>query len=234
MSSIVSGIAPNGDVVGPGLIGFDKVRANYFESLDAEIPSTLASGYTAVNWVETIDEEPVTEGNWTLTITIGKDRGRGRLNDVTFTTANIAHNANAAAIQAAIDTAATAAGVVGWTNGDIVVTGGGLAAADIVCTYSGASVSGMRHAAMVANSGTLDGVLTVSTTTVGQKALGAVQLLLTRGPMTGTDPLDPSTWVRNPLVKTPSRTVLDAYAWLINDELTSDTAGDTILAAFGY
>jgi hypothetical protein len=242
MSSIVSGITPNGSVVGDGLVGFDKVRANYFERLDAEVPSELLAGYTAVNAVHTISrDEDVAGGNYTLTITIAADPAKNRLVNQTFTTANIAHNANAATIQTAINSAATSAGVIGWTNGHIVVTGGALAAANIVLTFSGASVSGTKHPVSSATNVSLvdgdtaaTGPLVVTLTTAGQKALGAVQLLLTRGPMNGTDPLDPSTWTRNTNVKSPVRTVLDAYAWLINDELQSQTAGDTILTAFGY
>lgn len=237
MSSIVSSITPNGAVVGSGLVGFDKVRANYFERLDAEIPSTLGTGYTAVNAVHTIsDDVNVTAGNYTLTITIAANPSVGRVTNQTFTTGNIAFDANAATIQTAINSAATAAGVTGWANGHIVVTGGGLDAADIVLTFSGASVSGLRHPVTAINDVTLadNDPLVVTVTTAGQKALGAVQLLLTRGPMVGTDPLDPSTWTRNTNVKSPVRTVLDAYAWLINDELQSQTAGSTILAAFGY
>ena len=238
MSSIVSGITPNEVVVGAGLVGFDKVRAQYFERLDAEIPSELAGSYTAVNAVHTIGDHPLLEsGNYTLTITIAANPSVGRITNQSFTTGNIAFDANAATITTAIDSAATTAAVVGWVNGHIVVTGGGLDTADIVLTFSGASVSGLLHPLSVANDvdlELLDGPLLVNLTTPGQKALGAVQLLLTRGPMTGTDPLDPSTWARNPLVKSPVRTVLDAYAWLINDELQSQTAGSTILAAFGY
>lgn len=237
MSNIVDAITPNGKVVGSGKDGFDRVRALYFERLDAEIPSAVVAPYAAVNTVHTLSQDAAADGgNYTLTITVGADPARQRPVNQTFTTANIAHNANAATIEGAINTAATAAGVVGWTNGDISVSGGPLASDDIVLTFDGASVSGMRHPATVATDVDLtnNDPLVVTATAAGQKNLGVVQLLLTRGPMTGTDPLDPSTWQRNVLVKTPSRAVLDAYAWLVNEALQSETAGTTILTAFGH
>jgi hypothetical protein len=74
---------------------------------------------------------PVT-GSFTLTLNLeGEDA---------FTTAAIAYNANAAAIETAIDVAATAAGVTGWTNGDISVSGGPLTTTPVVLTFDGTSV----------------------------------------------------------------------------------------------
>lgn len=235
--SIVSGITPNGDVVGPGLVGLDKVRTNYFEQIDAVIPSTLSTAYEAANTVHTLGQDAGADGgNYTLTITVAAERAQNRLVDQTFTTGNLAHSANAATIETAINSAATTAAVVGWTNGDISVSGGALASADIVLTFDGASVSGMRHPVTVATDVDLtnNDALAVTLTTPGQRDLGVVQLLLTRGPMVGTDPLDPGTWSRNVLVKSPVRSVLDAYAWLATEALQSQTVGATILTAFGH
>lgn len=79
-------------------------------------------------------------------------------NGESFTTAGIAHSADAATIETAIDTAATSV-VTGWTNGDITVTGGTLlaAGADVVLTYDGASVAGLNHGLVVLDGGNLTG-----------------------------------------------------------------------------
>jgi hypothetical protein len=63
----------------------------------------------------------------------------------TFTTAAIAYDADAATIEAAIDTAAALASIAGFEAGDIAVTGGPLDADDITLTYSGDSVASQNH-----------------------------------------------------------------------------------------
>ena len=75
-------------------------------------------------------------GNFTLTIILA--------DGTTFTTGAIAFDANAAAIQSAIDTAAAAA-LSAYTAGDIAVTGGALNSADVVLTFSGNSVKEQSH-----------------------------------------------------------------------------------------
>jgi len=81
-------------------------------------------------------ENNVTGGNYTLSLTLD--------GDALVTTASIAHNANAATIQSAIDAAVAAHAA--WSNGDIVVTGGPLTTTPIVLTFSGASVDETNHA----------------------------------------------------------------------------------------
>lgn len=103
---------------------------------------------------------------------------------VTFTTANIAYNGNAAAILSAINTAATSASVPNWTNGDIAVSGGDLTTAAVTLTFSGASVAGKNHGlttidatGLVYTGGTA--VLgAVSTTTGGDGSHNEVQQIL--------------------------------------------------------
>lgn len=80
-----------------------------------------------------------TTGTFTIAIKLIEQDGT----ETTITTGSIAYDANAATIEAAIDTAA--ASVSGWTDGDIAVTGGGLDAADVTLTFSGDSVSGQAH-----------------------------------------------------------------------------------------
>jgi hypothetical protein len=96
-------------------------------------------GDTGVDEVQTIQQfvNDPTGGTWTLTIDLDAEDP--------FTTAPIAYNANAAAIEAAIDTAATAAAVTGWTNGDISVSGGPLTTANVVLTFDGTSVQETNH-----------------------------------------------------------------------------------------
>lgn len=75
----------------------------------------------------------------------------------TFTTAAIAYNANAATIESAIDAAATAAAVAGWTNGDISVAGGDLTTAPVTLTFDGTSVTGQNHVLTVIDGASLTG-----------------------------------------------------------------------------
>lgn len=97
-------------------------------------------GGVGTDEVQTIQQyvNDPTGGTWTLTIDLATENP--------FTTLGIAYNANAAAIEAAIDAAATLAGVTGWTNGDITVTGGPLTSANVVLTFDGGSVDEENHA----------------------------------------------------------------------------------------
>jgi hypothetical protein len=91
-----------------------------------------AAGFDAVNEVQTLAASGASAGTFTITVEI---------NDTNVTTAAIAFNANPAAIETAIDTAA--AGVPGFTAGDISASGAGTAQLnDTVLTYDGASVAG--------------------------------------------------------------------------------------------
>ncbi len=104
----------------------------------------------------------------------------------TFTTAAIAYDAVAATIETAIDVAATAASVVGWTNGDITVSGGTLllAGATVVLTFDGTSVTNQNHAQTIFDGAGLTGGGVEAdpdiTTTVGQNnrtAWGALEAM---------------------------------------------------------
>ncbi len=96
----------------------------------------------------------VTGGTYTLTLTLNGDSP--------VTTSAIAYNAIAATIQSAIDTAVAAHS--GWTNGDIVVTGGPLHTTAITITFSGASVDELDHGQTTINGASL-------TATLGNKTL---------------------------------------------------------------
>jgi len=113
-----------------------KTAGIAYNAAAATIESAIDTAVAAVDEVQTIPQFTATVSGGTFTLTI-------KLPGVApITTAAIAYNANAATIEAAIDTAVTAAGTVtGWTNGDIsVAVGTDLTAGDGTLTYDGASV----------------------------------------------------------------------------------------------
>jgi hypothetical protein len=101
-------------------------------------PFDYPAGTTSTNGVQVVTHfnAEVDGGTYTLTVTFE--------DGTTFTTGDIAYDAIASAITTAIDTAATSAVVPGWTNGDIVVTGGPLSTTNVTLTFSGASVAAKR------------------------------------------------------------------------------------------
>lgn len=136
------------------------------------------SGYTAGNEVQAIAEHGEGAAGGTFTLTFSLYGG------VSFTTAAINHNANAAAILSAINSAASA--VPGWTNGDIAVTGGPLTTDPVVLTFSGASVAGKDHGLTVIDGSLEDsesepvepGEITVSTPGQGKRTAWAALKVL--------------------------------------------------------
>ena len=97
-----------------------------------------------------------------------------------FKAVTVAYNSTASQLEARIDTGAVSSGLatlIGWSPGDIVVTGGPLTVADFTLTYSGDSVKLVNHGLAVVNEVTMAGgsldnppVLTVSN---GEAAGGA-------------------------------------------------------------
>lgn len=173
-------------------VGNDDGRAGLDKSLVREINtlSTLQgdpsypTGFEAEDEVQSLAvyEGTVSGGDFTLAFTLASGE--------TFTTAAIAYNANAATIEGAIDTAATAASVAGWTNGDISVSGGDLNTAPVVFTFDGTSVAGQNHGTIVVDDAGLTGGGTagaVSVTNEGQGARTAWAVLF-RTVLTGTLP----------------------------------------------
>jgi hypothetical protein len=114
---------------------------SFSRKVNAELDRQVAAGRdqvisaaAAANAVHTLAQSSQTSGNFTLTIELA--------NGESFTTGSIAFNAAAAAVESAIDTAATSAAISGWTNGDISVSGGAVNAAAVVITFDGSSVAG--------------------------------------------------------------------------------------------
>lgn len=144
-----------------------------------------AAAYAAKNEVHNIAvySGSVTGGTFTLTVTLR--------NGETFTTAAIAHNANAATIEGAIDTAATAASITGWINGDISVAGGDLTTTPVTLTFDGNSVKEINHTLTTANGGSLTGGGTmgaITTTTNGQSKRTSWAILAAIGAVTAGMP----------------------------------------------
>jgi hypothetical protein len=135
----------------------------------ATIESAIDVACSGIDEVQSIAAHVATVSGGTFALTINLTLG-------TFTTAGIAYNANAATIETAIDVAATAAGIVGWTNGDISVAGGDLVTTPVTLTYDGASVASLNQGAV-----TIDGALltgggsagAVTTTTAGNSPIAS-------------------------------------------------------------
>lgn len=107
--------------------------------LAARMGDIVDSGAAARNEVNTIAHNATIDGG---TFTLGFNLNNG---SAVFTTAAIVFGANAATIQAAINTASPAS----IADDAIVVTGGNMATTDVVLTYSGASVSGRNQPTVV-------------------------------------------------------------------------------------
>jgi len=198
--------------------------------------STTTPGVASVDEVHTaaIFALTPTSGNYTINIT---------LSDATnFITGNIAYDANTATIETAIDVAATAKPVGGWTNGDITVSGGPLTTDAAVLTFDGASVDGLNHSATVVADVDLDGYAipgAVTTTTHGQSARTVWEVMESMGLVTGGPPVQgttsglSATTSRNSNPHYPRQATLQALAQqaAIDDE-NNDLYG-VLMALFG-
>jgi len=155
------------------------ITSELVKRLDDAIPTAFA----ATDAVHSLATSTQTSGNATLTVTLR--------NGETFTTGSIAFDDSAATIEGLIDTAATAASVTGWTNGDISVSGGAVNVAPVVLTFDGASVTSIAHAvttlADVDGAGGAWGAVTI--TTKGQTSRPALAVLKNYDIITGTPPL---------------------------------------------
>ena len=125
----------------------------------------------------------VSGGTFTLTITL---KGESP-----FTTAAIAFDADAATIEGAIDTAATAASLGGWANGNISVAGGPLTTTPVTLTFDGAFVDQEKHTLTTADGGSLTGggsMGAITETTRGQSKRNAWAVLELVGVVSGIPP----------------------------------------------
>lgn len=153
---------------------YNELKRQY-QRADRPYPSNVATR----NEVQSLSANDHTGGTFTLAFTLESGE--------TFTTAGIAYNANAATIEGAIDTAATAASIADWTNGDISVSGGAANANPVVFTFDGDSVAG-TNPALIVNDGTSltggadDGTVTV--TAKGQPNRTGLAVLIDLGIVT--------------------------------------------------
>ena len=134
--------------------GVGRSVKRYFDRLlEVQGDQAYPAAYAAINEVQSITQDltDYTGGTFALTVTLR--------NGETFTTAAIVFNAAAGVIETAIDVAATALPVTGWTNGDISVSGGILqaAGAPVVLTFDGTSVAGDNHPLTVFDEALLTG-----------------------------------------------------------------------------
>jgi hypothetical protein len=178
LASIISGSASIKDNH-TGRPGIRDLKAMLQAIGDFDTPANCA-GKNEVQSIA-VYSGTVSGGNFKLTFSLA--------NGQSFTTANIAHSANAAAILSAINTAASA--VTGWTNGDIAVSGGDLTANPVVVTFSGNSVKNANHGLITVDSTGLTGggsAGAVSVTTSGQVERTVWALFFAFGILGGTIP----------------------------------------------
>jgi len=150
---------------------------------DVVLDADIGTDYAEANEVQSLAATDRTGGNFTLTFLLASGE--------TFTTGNILFSSTAGTIETAIDSAATTASVVGWTNGDITAAGGAINSAPVTLTYDGTSVAALNHSVVVVNDvdlsgGSVDPV--ASTTTNGQADRNALGILAFLGEFTGTPP----------------------------------------------
>ena len=149
----------------------------------------------------------VSGGTFTLEFVLASDE--------TFETAGIAYDANAATIEGAIDTAATAASIVGWTNGDISVAGGPLTTTPVTLTFDGNSVKEQNHDLVVIDGTGLTGggsAGDVTTTTEGQSDRLGYAILTQYGIVIGTVPAEDVVPTALVVAASPGERLLSAEA----------------------
>lgn len=214
----------------PKTFAADSRLAAWLAARAAIIDEDIPASHAVTDEVQTIAAAVSDAGTWTLTINLR--------NGVTFTTAAMAHDLNAAGIIAAIDTASPAS--IG--DGHIVATGGPINADDVILTFSGASVAGTNHnLSTVVSSLTLtaspvaDPAVTV--TTPGQTTRPARAVLYRLGVVDATLPDQGST-----TAPVAAANLLNVPPWVIR-ELAQECAFEdeengvydaTVTALLGY
>lgn len=213
-----------------GAVGLDRVLNAALSAKQAEIDPTVLGDFATANEVQSIAfNANIDGGTFTLTVTL--------YDGTAYTTAAIAYNASAATIQTALDTASPAS----VANGAVVVSGGNIATANIVLTFSGTGAAGKNHGltAIGTNSLTDGGVPVtspvISVTTTGKPARTAMLALFNMGVVTGTVPVQgvtPTDWTKNPLVKAPRASVISDLAKLAAREEGNDAIYTVIAALY--
>jgi len=201
---------------------------------DPDYPSGMAAADEVQE--QAIHEAGVDGGTFTLTFTLH--------GGVTFTTAAIAFDANAATIEAAIDTVALTK-VQGFVAGDIAVTGGPGTTTPIVYTYSGDSVAEKNHGLMTVTSSLTDGGVPedageVTVTTTGQPIRTGYSALIVLGILSAPAPAHGAAAtivVQNARGSFPHQldeATVRAIVHQVAVEETNEALGTAILTALGY
>jgi hypothetical protein len=136
----------------------------------------LAAGLAAADEVQTLPSNGASAGTFDMTLNLATGP---------VVVSSIAFNVAVAALETAIDSAASGT-VPGWTNGDIAVSGTGtLDANTFTLTYSGASVSQRNHALPTFdNAGMTGGSQTAAAGTEGRPDRNGVAILFEIGYIT--------------------------------------------------
>lgn len=219
-----------------GVVATDRVITTEIKAFRTrQGDPTAGSAFTTANEVQTIAQfpAPTSSGNFTVTVDL--------YGEAAFTTANIAWNANAAAIEGAIDTAATAASVTGWTNGDIdVALTTNLNGGDATLTFNGTSVKFKNHGQTTTANVDLDAALGVpATTTHGQHArvcwaaMDAMGLVTGGPPPVGTTTGLTATTTRLSNPYYPRQETLEALAMQATIEDSTDAVYTYLMGLFG-
>lgn len=179
--------------------------AEYIAAMRTKMGDLVDTSGDAKNEVNSIAHDATVDGG---TFTLGFNLNDG---SAVFTTAAIAFGASAATIQAAINTASPAS----IADDAIVVTGGNIATADVVLTYSGATVSGRNQpTVVVGNSLTASAVAVaapaVTVTANGGGSRSGWLVLKALGVITDAPPAAGVV-----LVVTPGSNLLKVAPWLI-------------------
>lgn len=216
-------------------VGLDRSSAEQLLAKAAKYDPAIATAYAAQDEVQTFAEETDAGAGDTYTLTIDVPK----LAVGSFTTAAIAYDATAATIETAIDVAATAAGVTGWTNGDISVAeenSAGLSDGYITLTFDGTSVSEQPVEISVLTATGFTSVGNATRTTGGQCDREATQALFDLGIVEGTlqNSLEaPSDWAKpEALVKRPRYNLIKDLAHQAAYEDGSDDVITAVLALY--
>lgn len=169
----------SGDVISTNAPGIHNSIRRQLESLGISVlgDPDISDDTAVIDEVQSIAQHVEADaGDFTITVTLA--------NGESFETAAIAYDANAAAIESAIDTAAVGT-VTGWSNGDISVAGGPLTTTPVTLTFDGDSVDGANHPLAVIDDsglefesgpGTAGEVTLVTAGQAGRPAWEALQL----------------------------------------------------------
>jgi len=176
----------------PEITALDRTVVKELNAAISRGDPNLQPALEGTNEVQALAQYAVNHSGGTFALLVTLANGES------VTTAAIAFGADAATIEAAIDTAANG-NITGWVDGDISIAGGPLTAAAASVTYDGVSVSDTNQVLITLDGALLTGGTTASPattiTTEGQSARRAWGVLVVLGiidisevPAQGVDP----------------------------------------------